>query len=172
MNKPIQIPHVPETSIILKNFGKVHYLDVYKIQTKSNDSVDKISTELFKIPKWVNNLMKLRDFLVGVFGLKTGKKEDIQIEPYYEVGNRAVYFTVIDRAENEIVMAENDKHLNFRTSVMIERDDTSTAIYLSTIVQYNNFFGRLYFFFVKPFHRLIVRSLLKRYNKITNKIKT
>lgn len=163
MNKPIQVTQVPETSIILKNFGKVDYLDVYKIQTKSNDSVDKITTELFKIPKWVNNLMKLRDVLVRSFGLKTGNKEDIQIEPYYEVGNKAIYFTVIDRNENEIVMAEDDKHLNFRTSVMIECGETSTSVFLSTIVQYNNFFGRLYFFFVKPFHRLIIKSLLKRY---------
>lgn len=163
MNKPIRIKRIPETSIILKDFGKVDYYDVYKIQTKSNDSVDKITTGLFKIPKWVNNLMKLRDFLVRSFGLKTGNKEDVPGATYYEVGKKAGYFTVIDRNENEIVMAEDDKHLNFRTSTMIGRGGASTSVFLSTVVQYNNFFGRLYFFFVKPFHRIIIKSLLKRY---------
>ena len=60
-------------------------------------------------------------------------------------------------------MAENDKHLNFRTSIMIEnvKDKNSIRLYLSTIVQYNNFWGRFYFMFVKPFHQLICKTMLK-----------
>jgi hypothetical protein len=107
--------------------------------------------------------MKLRDIIVKGFGLKTGDKNDIIIEPHYSIGSKAVYFTVLDRNENEIVMAENDKHLNFSTSVMVEKDPASSTINLSTIVQFNNFFGSLYFLPVKPFHRIIIKSLLKKY---------
>lgn len=164
MKKVFKLDKIPEKSLILNGFRKIDYSDTYKIQITSNDySVDKITTNIFKTPKWVDNLMKLRGIIVKVFGLKTSDKNDIIIEPYYSIGSKAVYFTVLDRNENEIVMAENDKHLNFRTSVMVEKDTASSTVYLSTIVQFNNFFGRLYFLPVKPFHRIIIKSLLKKY---------
>lgn len=164
MKKVVKLDNIPEKSLILNDFGKIDYSDTYKIQITSNDySVDKITTDIFKTPKWVDNLMKLRDVIVKGFGLKTGDKNDIIIEPYYSIGSKAVYFTVLDRNENEIVMAENDKHLNFRTSVMVDKNTANSTVYLSTIVQFNNFFGWLYFFPVKPFHRIIIKSLLKKY---------
>lgn len=164
MRKVIKLEHIPEQFLILSGFGKIDYCDTYKIQIALNDySVDKITTDIFKVPKWVNNLMKFRDALVKVFGLKVDDKTGVTIEPYYSIGNKAVYFTVLDRNENEIVMAENDKHLNFRTSVMVERGTACSYVYLSTTVKYNNFFGQLYFVPVKPFHRIIIKSLLKKY---------
>jgi hypothetical protein len=163
MKKVVKLDNIPEKSLILNGFGKIDYSDTYKIQITSNDySVDKITTDIFKTPKWVDNLMKFRDFIVKGFGLKTGDKNDI-IEPYYQIGSKAVYFTVLDRNENEIVMGEDDKHLNFRTSIMLEKDTISSLIYLSTIVEFNNFFGRLYFLPVKPFHQIIIKLLLKKY---------
>ena len=61
-------------------------------------------------------------------------------------------------------MAENDKHLNFRTSVLIDRKEPLSHIYLTTIVKFNNIWGRLYFIPVKPFHRIIIKTLLKKAN--------
>jgi hypothetical protein len=163
MNKVIAVDRIPEKSIILKNFGKVDYQDTYRIDIEANGTVDHITTGIFKTPKWVDNLMKLRDYLVRGFGLKTGGKKDANIDAFYPIGSKAVYFTVSDRNDSEIVMAESDKHLNFRTSVMTDRSEAGTVLYISTIVYFNNFFGRLYFLPVKPFHRIIVKSLLKRY---------
>ena len=164
MKKVIKLDNVPEKSIILNGFGRIDYSDTYKTQITLNDySVDRVTTDIFKTPKWVDNLMKLRNIIVKVFGLKTGDKSDIRIEKYYPIGSKAVYFTVIDRSENEIVMAENDKHLNFRTSVMIQKSNINSTVFLSTIVQFNNFFGKLYFLLIKPFHRTIIKSLLKKY---------
>lgn len=164
MKKAVKLNHIPEKSLILNDFGRTDYSDTYKIQMKSNDyTIDKITTEIFKTPEWVNSLLKLRNFIVKGFGLKTGDTKEMIIEPYYSIGSKAVYFTVIDRNENEIVMSENDKHLNFRTSVMVEKCSVNSIVYLSTIVKFNNFFGRLYFIPVKPFHRIIIKSLLKKY---------
>ena len=164
MKKVYRLDKIPEKSVILSDFGKVDYADSYQIRISANgNSVDKVTTDIFKTPHWADNLMKLRDFIVKPFGLKTGDKTDIVIEPYYPIGSKAVYFTVLERNENEIVMAENDKHLNFRTSVMVDTDTSGSTIYLSTIVQFNNFYGKLYFLPVKPFHQLMIRSLLKEY---------
>ena len=162
MNRVSQIKTIPENSIILKDFGKTDYLDVYQIRKQTNESVDSITTQIFSLPLWVNGLLKIRNSIVGKLGLKTGNKKDTNVEVYYPTGSKAVFFTVIDRNDQEIVMGENDKHLNFRTSVYIDKNGLNSDIYLSTLVHYNNFLGKLYFLPVKPFHKLIIKSLMQK----------
>jgi len=162
MNRVSQIKTIPENSMILKDFGKTDYLDVYQIRKQTNESVDSITTQIFSLPRWVNGLLKIRNSIVGKLGLKTGNKKDTNVEVYYPTGSKAVFFTVIDRNDQEIVMGENDKHLNFRTSVYIDKNGLNSDIYLSTLVHYNNFWGKLYFLPVKPFHKLIIKSLMQK----------
>jgi hypothetical protein len=57
-------------------------------------------------------------------------------------------------------MEEDDKHLKFRTSVLIDRE--KSEVYLTTVVKYNNWGGRLYFIPVKPVHRILVKSQFKK----------
>ena len=163
MPTAIKSNNIPEQSIILKDFGKVNYLDSFHIYKDTEATIDSITVNVFKGPKWVGSLMKVRDSIVGIFGLKTAKKKNSGDKEFYPIGSKIDFFTVVDRNDNEIVMAENDKHLNFRTSVMIERNGTHTSVHLSTIVKFNNIFGRLYFIPVKPFHRLIIKSILKKF---------
>ena len=154
---------IPEESIVAKDFNVIHYCDSYSVVIQTNESLDTITTEIFQTPKWTDVLMGIRNTVVKLAGLQTGgKKMNTHISDHYPVGSRAVYFKVIDRNEHEIVMAENDKHLNFKVSVMISRKGNNRTVHLTTLVKYNNFLGRLYFFPVKPFHRLIIRSLLRR----------
>lgn len=94
-------------------------------------------------------------------GLKTDTKAEASL-PYYPIGSKAVLFRVTDRNESEIVMDEDDKHLNFKTSVMVERINGFTQVWLTTIVHFNNTLGRLYFWPVKPFHKALIKSRLKK----------
>lgn len=163
MKKVIRLNQIPVDSLILNGFGKTNYWDIYQIQLSNNDySVDKITSAILKTPKWIDNLMKMRNIIARRFGLKSGDK-NYHIEPHYSIGSKAGYFTVLNRNENEIVMGENDTHLNFRTSVRVENQSENSLVYLSTVVQFNNFFGWLYFLPVKPFHQLLIQSLLKKY---------
>jgi hypothetical protein len=159
-----KIGNIPACSIILKGFENPDYYDVYSIRKQTEESVDEIATKIFSTSGWTDSLMKMRDSLVGILGLRTAKDVKINKSTRYELGIRAVLFTVVDRNEDEIVMGENDKHLNFRTSVYIERNSADTQIYLSTLVKFNNIWGKLYFLPVKPFHRLIIKSSLKKAN--------
>ena len=156
---------IPENSIILKNFGKVDYSDTYQALKTKEEAIDLITNEMFKGEKWSDLLMKIRNNIMGLFGLKAGNSNPENVESYYPIGSKVAFFTVIDRNENEIVMAENDKHLNFRVSVMMDKRDGISTVYLSTIVKYNNAWGKLYFFFVKPFHKAIIQSTMKRYER-------
>ena len=150
---------IPENSVIASGFDKINYCDTYRIVKAIDDTAEGIAVEILKPQKWVNWLMGIRDSIVRIFGLKTSK----------EILDRQVTdFPIIEKRENEIVMGENDKHLDFRVSVSVDRENS--FIYLTTIVHFNNFFGRLYFLPVKPFHKIIVKSSLKRF--ISTSLKT
>jgi hypothetical protein len=151
---------IPDKSIISNGFGKTNYCDSYRIVKQTNETVDGITTQIFKMPQWIIVLMKIRNSVVKIFGLRAGNNENVKEAEYYPIGSKAGYFTVTERNANEIVMGENDRHLYFRASVLIDREQS--FIYLTTIVRFHNVWGRIYFLPVKPFHRLIVQSLLKK----------
>jgi hypothetical protein len=169
---------IPNGSIIKDpEFQNTNYEDSISIEIDTNEdyTVDYLATVLFSsLPGWVLGLLKFRNIIVKPFGLKTDgtfSLEEIQTDIKYKIGDIAVFFKVIKRSEIELVMAENDKHLNFRTSVLIESLSENNKLKVSSlsIVKYNNLFGKIYFLPVKPFHRLIIKTLLKNLNKNLSK---
>ena len=160
MKKIFKNRTIPEGSVISKGFEKFDYYDSFMVSITSNESIDVLLNKGFTVPQFAIFLMKIRNSIVKVFGLKTGDGKE-KVLDYYPVGKRAKYFTVVDRNENEIVMQENVKHLNFRTSLLKSRNETGTHVFLTTIVKYNNIFGRIYFAPVQLFHRMIMKALMK-----------
>ncbi len=162
MSKVKSLKVIPQHSIITDGFGRIHYCDSYCFDKNTHDSIDKITSTVFKSPRWVDVLLSIRNLMVKVFGLKTGRGKKTNDSFKYSVGSRVDLFMVISRNDNEIVMGETDKHLDFRVSVMRQKQYNSTHIFVTTIVRYKNIWGRLYFMPVKPFHKLIVRAMMKR----------
>ena len=154
---------IPEKSIIANNFDRIDYMDCCYISSNLNYLVNEYLTKLFVTPEWVNELMRLRNIIVKPFGLKTEIDPHYKKPDNYSVGDKTELFTVADRNENEIVLAENDKHLNFKVSIFVDKQNDHNLVYMTTLVKFNNFGGRLYFFFVKPFHKIIVKATMKKY---------
>jgi len=153
MKKILKLNVIPTNSLVLNGFEKIDYHDTYQIQKKTKKNAEEISKEIMQMPKWVSLLFKLRNRIVGVFGLKTDKNTE----------KSKTVFALIENNENEIVMGEVDKHLDFRFSVL--KDNTENTISLITVVRFNNIWGNIYFFPVKPFHKIILKTSLKRYLK-------
>jgi len=119
-------------------------------------------------PKWVGKLFILRNKIVSIFGLKTSgniTNRERQLENFKcEPGEQLGLFKVFAKTENEVILGEDDKHLNFRVSLFLEHQINRTNkkdLIISTTVEFNNWFGRLYFLPVRPFHKLIVPTMLK-----------
>ena len=135
----------------------IDYFDSYVIESETAKPVDHIAREIFALPSWVVALLKLRHVLIArPFGLRTGtlnrKTHGSDFRP----------MTVIDKNENEVLMGDDDKHLNFLFSVMKRNRKELSEITLTTVVKFHNTWGRVYFAFVKPFHKVIVKSILKK----------
>ena len=162
----------PRNSILNKGHEKYDYFDCYK--GSLNDEENKInSTDVAKAlfistPKWVGILFILRNSIVTVFGLKTSEKTNDrkqQLDNFnFEPNERLGLFKVFSKSDNEVILGEDDKHLNFRISLLIENLNTENLIKeitITTTVEFNNWLGKLYFLPVRLFHKIIVPRMLK-----------
>jgi len=113
-----------------------------------------------KMPKWVERLMYLRNLLVSPFGLKTGRGRSFgaDVPKEFKVGDRIGVFRIESVSDTEVVIGEDDRHLDFRISVFLDE----TSYYLATWVHPHNWLGRTYLRIVMPFHRLITQNCMKR----------
>jgi len=67
---------------------------------------------------------------------------------------------IIEDTENEAIMRKDDKHLLFYVSIA---KIGNNLIDVTTVVQYHNALGKVYFFFIKPFHKMIVPRVVKEF---------
>ena len=116
-------------------------------------------------PKWVDKLFQLRNSIVSLVGLKTSSNslKKSRIPSSFEVNDRVGFFRILKKTEHEIIFGEDDTHLNFKVS-LFQKPSTNVIqkFTCTTIVKYHNWFGKLYFFFVKPFHKLIVPTIMQQ----------
>ncbi|WP_158655280.1 DUF2867 domain-containing protein [Flavivirga eckloniae] len=151
--------NIPNESLIKTTSKRVDYSDTYST-TNHLDSLEKITNMVFaNFPNWIIILMKLRNTIVKIFDLKTQKPPDYNTD--FKVGGYVGFFKIYEIMNNEIILGADDKHLDFRVSVFNSQESTHN-IKVSTIVQYNKRFGKVYMTIVKPFHRLIVKQVVRR----------
>jgi Protein of unknown function (DUF2867) len=116
-----------------------------------------------KPPAWIDAAMRARDAIVGtLFGLKTSAADDAQASRALVPGTRHGIFRLFERTATEILLGEDDRHLDFRVSVLHERVGDEAFVTVSTIVRFNNAWGRAYFLPVRPVHGRVVPAMMRR----------
>jgi hypothetical protein len=164
---------LPDNSILNEKHNRYDYVDSFKGTLTNYENklkpIDIGKAFFVSAPKWVHKLLTIRNKIVSIFGLKSsGDFIDIQEELDNfkgDPGENIGLFKVLEKTENEIIMGDDDKHLNFKVSFFIEEpisDNSKKYIILSTTVKFNNWFGKLYFLPVKPIHKFIVPIMLRR----------
>lgn len=150
--------------------GYYDYIDSYEyVITDKNNKIG--ISDLAKVfdesgPQWFEYLFVLRNKIVSLFGLKTsaspiGNNDNNGSEP----GVKAGIFKVFGKTETEMVLGEDDKHLDVRIVLLLKRsrqNEEEKEITVATVVKLHNRLGRCYFFFIKPFHQTVIPFILKR----------
>jgi uncharacterized protein DUF2867 len=162
----------PYHSLLNLTGKKYDYADSF--QSSIVDKENKLNTTdigkafFSSAPKWIDKLFGLRNKIVTLFGLKTSgsaiERKKIPDNFKCEKGDRIGLFKIFDKTNNEIILGEDDKHLNFRVSLFVDKPSDSEIvkqITLSTLVVFNNWLGTLYFLPVRPFHKLIAPAMLR-----------
>ena len=140
---------IPADSLI-KNYFPVDYIDSFSKVMVTGQALtpeDFRNLAFSRFPKWIGWLMNFRNAIVKPLGLDT-----------------ATRFTdmVLDKNLHEEILGMLDKHLDFHVSMWCgEYHEGKQELRITTVVKYNNWLGRAYFFIIRPFHGIIVKSILK-----------
>ena len=166
----ISASDIPNDSEISKFVFGADFYDSYnfRLSGKNRTAVDIWLSIIQITPPWVDILMLIRNRVVQLFGLKNlGLNRDVENRKYSK-GDRVGIFTVFSISDDEIILTDDDKHLNVKISLCRFQNGDSQKVHVSTVVHTYNILGRFYMLFVKPFHRVIVRSMLSKAEKILN----
>lgn len=146
---------LPEDSKILNFIKNIDYTDTFSIElTQDSDIKDLYLCLVNTKSKTTDFLMSLRNKIMSILGAKrviNKSKGD------FAVGNNIGLFKIYYIDEKEIISGLKDDHLDFCIS-FYKKDN---KVLLSTLVKYNNTFGKIYMNIIKPFHKLIVKNMLK-----------
>lgn len=127
--------------------------------TNHINSIEEITNLVFNTtPNWVNALFTIRNNVVGFFGIKTEIPDDYNEK--FKVGGYVKFFKIYSISDNKIILGADDSHLNFRALVINDKSD-SYNIKVITLVEYNNLKGRIYMGVIRPFHRLVVKRMVR-----------
>ena len=126
------------------------YTDIYNVDVRVTQPISaaELSRTFFSAPEWIVMLMKFRNAIMKPFGLK---------------GERNLSDLVSIESENTAQISKTDKHLDFIIALTTATaGNENQRISVCTKVRFNNRMGKIYFALIKPFHKIICKTLIKR----------
>ena len=158
---------IPLASELRSSLHRIDFSDAYEVSLrKSGQSVEQAYWAVFGFePIWVRWLMNLRGHIAIQLGLTHHRNVPAipqGVVPIFEIGARVGPFKVQSTSLNELIVGNDDKHLNFRISALKSERAGQIFLTISTAVEIHNNLGRAYMFVVKPFHRFIAPFMVRR----------
>ena len=139
--------------LIGAQFGDAYYVSV---SDPALDAPVAAQRMMGHSPRWVRALMNMRNAIVEPLGLKTPSPRDVRRT------NTIGTFPILRQSAQRVVLGFNDKHLDFRVIVDVAHGSDGSRVTGTTLVRTHNLLGRVYLAAIKPFHRVIVRAMLKQ----------
>jgi Protein of unknown function (DUF2867) len=134
------------------------FVDAYRVAVGGHALDARTAAEKMfaRSPRWIEALLRLRNLVVAPFGLKrSGQGEPAS-------GGMIGIFPVVSETPERLVAGFNDKHLDFRVVVDVATFGQKQSITATTLVLTHNWLGRTYLKIIMPFHRLVVRAMLRQ----------
>ena len=145
-SKVMKIP-LPVSSALHQRYKPGHFLDCYAVETAM--PVREAALVITDFPIWARFLLLIRRVVTTPFGLDNDGPE---------AADRVGIFPVESETATELIAGFDDKHLDFRVSVLSH----DCKISLATWVAPHNLGGRAYLAAIMPFHVAIARNALTR----------
>ncbi len=132
--------------------------------SNTNTSITMLFFALFGYhPLWVKRILILRNQIASLCGLDVptpGEIMNVEIKSSYDVGDTIGPWPIFALSENELIAGRNNGHLDFRLSILRIKGEGAPRVVVSTICSVHNLFGKLYLFFIVPFHKWGVKRLI------------
>lgn len=154
---------VPEHSLVRSAFKTTHLADAFAtpLPAHFNGSAEDLARLMLRSPApWFRGLMRARDLIMSCFGVKTS--DQLRNASVSAGAEHIDFFRILQRTSDEIVLGEQDTHLDFQLSVLIrpQLSGPGREVVVSTVVHCHNALGRVYIAVIGPIHKRVVRSFL------------
>lgn len=146
----VRLVELPKQSALHRRIESADFIDCYCVSSCLTPR--KAAEIITSFPSWANMLLRLRGFVTAPFGLSNDGPD---------AEDKLGAFPVESETDYELIAGFNDRHLNFRVSVI----SNDGCVYLATWVHPHNIGGKLYLRAIMPFHIIIARNALKRVHK-------
>ena len=116
-------------------------------------------------PAWMKAVLLLRHRLASWCGLQVPSTQQVlqpQRRPCYAVGDTIGVWPIFHLSDTELIAGRDNKHLDFRLSVLKQAEGGTGNVVVSTVCQVHNRFGKWYLFAIVPFHRWGMRRMMNR----------
>lgn len=157
---------VPATSLLDRRFvATAYFQDAYRAPLgRLHTRVTDVFIGIFAHhPVWMKIPLMVRNWLASLCGLDAPAASEIirfEVKSSYRVGEKIGVWPIFSLTDNELIAGRDNKHLDFRLSVLKVTDAQVPHVVVSTVCVVHNWFGKAYLFFVVPFHKWGVRLLL------------
>lgn len=157
---------IPKDSALCRDMVEAAYFqDSYRAPLARRDLgiVDVFFALFGHSPIYVKLLLISRNAIAKLAGLDVPTVAEIlnpEVRSTYAIGDRIGPWPIFSISQDEIVAGRNNKHLDFRLSVLKCTDDDTASVTVSTVCTVHNLAGKIYLFFIAPFHRFGVKSLI------------
>jgi len=157
---------IPSASVLDRRLIEAAYFrDSYRAPlSRTRASVVDIFFGIFAHhPLWMKILLIVRNRIASFCGLDAPTASEIiniEIKSSYGVGDKIGVWPIFSLTETELLVGRDNKHLDFRLSVLRVADGETASVVVSTLCTVHNAFGKLYLFLVIPFHKWGVQRLI------------
>ncbi len=157
---------VPATSLLDPDVvASAYFKDSYCAPLRrENATIPEIFFALFGHHSiWLKVILIARNRIAAVFGLEVATISEImntEMKSGYDVGDKIGPWPIFALTQTELIAGRDNGHLDFRLSVLRVCEQDKPRVVVSTICSVHNLFGKIYLFFIVPFHIWGVRRLI------------
>lgn len=148
--------------------AEAYFWDAYRarlLQARDAGLVELFFAIFGHYPAWLKAVLIARNRLARLVGLEAPTTSDIlHLGPNgpYRVGDTIGVWPIFALTDTELVAGRNNKHLDFRLSILRSLDPCGPVITVSTVCTTHNLFGKIYLTLIIPFHKWGVKQLMLR----------
>jgi hypothetical protein len=153
----------PSDNVLAPLYAGAHLLDAFAIQLPvgASDDLEVLARTLFEQQAaWIRALTWVRDAAMAMVGVKSSRAIGAAAATR---GAVIGYFPLLSKSARELVVGEDDRHLDFRVAILLRPVPAGgRELVVVTVVHCHNRLGRTYLAVIAPFHRTILRANLER----------
>jgi hypothetical protein len=154
---------VPSDSVLAPLYAGAALLDAFAspLPVGASDDLEVLARATLERPAaWIRALTWVRDALMATVGVKSSRAIGAAAAAR---GPVIGYFPLLSKSAGELVVGEDDRHLDFRVAILLRTGAAGgRELVVATVVHCHNRLGRTYLAVIAPFHRAIARANLEQ----------